>query len=330
MEFAMENVSTRPVQEQAVQERMVQEQGEAPLIVRSAVAGPIGELSFLRRSLLFAELAMIAYNDEAEATRAARLVGFSDVTFHDRDGSQAYRFRNQHDCVIACRGTEPNEWNDVRADANVRTVLAETTGKVHRGFKAEVDDLWPMIETALIDNDAPLYFCGHSLGGAMATICAGRCYLSHINSNPRELFTYGSPRVGDKRYINYVQLDHYRYVNNNDIVTRVPPAFLGYRHCGSEVYLDRHGNIQKLGLIMKRRDRWRGFFRSLWKGKIDHFADHSVHRYIAAIWRAVQEEDVAIRAGRPAARPEDLADVTATPLIDRTGAADPQQRGVPG
>ncbi len=159
--------------------------------------------------------------------------------------------------------------------------LAETTGKVHRGFKAEVDDLWPMLETALMDNDLPLYFCGHSLGGAMSTICAGRCYLSHINSNPRELFTYGSPRVGDKRYINYVKLDHYRYVNNNDIVARVPPAFMGYRHCGSEVYVNRHGEIQKLGLIMKRRDRWRGFFRGLWKAKDRPFCrpfDSSLHR----------------------------------------------------
>ena len=317
----MENVSTR----------MIQDHGEVPLAVRSELAGPISQLSFLRRSLLFAELAMIAYNDEAEATKAARQVGFDDVTFHDRDGSQAYRFRNQHDCVIACRGTEPNDWNDVRADANARTVLAETTGKVHRGFKTEVDDLWPMLETALMDNDLPLYFCGHSLGGAMSTICAGRCYLSHINSNPRELFTYGSPRVGDKRYINYVKLDHYRYVNNNDIVARVPPAFMGYRHCGSEVYVNRHGDIQKLGLIMKRRDRWRGFFRGLWKAKIDHFTDHSIHRYIEAIWRAVEQEEVALRAGRPAARPEDLADVPPQPLTgDRSATSRAQHLGVPG
>jgi triacylglycerol lipase len=192
--------------------------------------------------------------------------------------------------VIACRGTEPNEWNDIQADANATSVLAETAGKVHRGFKREVDDLWPMLETALMGNDQPLWFCGHSLGGAMATICAGRCFLSHIESMPEQLFTYGSPRVGNRRYINYVKLDHYRYVNNNDIVTRVPPAWFGYRHCGSEVYMNRDGKIGRISYVNKRRDRWKGFLRGLKRWKIDHFADHSIHHYINAILAAVEQE----------------------------------------
>ena len=281
----------------SVDQNVVRQAGEVPLVIRSDVKSPIDELSFLRRSLLFAELSMISYNDEEEAKLAAAIAGFDDVAFFDRDGSQAYRFRNQHDCVIACRGTEPTEWNDIKADANATSVLSETVGRVHRGFKKEVDDLWPMIETALLDNSHPLYFCGHSLGGAMATICSGRCYLSHIPSNPVELFTYGSPRVGDKRYINHVKLDHYRFVNNNDIVPRVPPRLFGYRHCGAEVYLDRDGQIRKLGLVSKRRDKWRGFIRSLKRWKIDHFVDHSIHRYIEALVEAVSVEDEVLDSG---------------------------------
>lgn len=287
----------------------VQDPGEVPLVVHSDVRGPIRELSFLRRALLFAELSMISYNDEAEATVAASMAGFPDVTFYDRDGSQAFRFRNEHDCVIACRGTEPNEWNDIKADANAAAVLGETAGKVHRGFKREVDDLWPMLETALITNTQPLWFCGHSLGGAMATICAGRCFLSHINSNPEQLFTFGSPRVGNKAYINFVRLEHFRFVNNNDIVTRVPPVWFGYTHAGREVYFDRFGEIAKLGLIMKRRDRWRGFFGAITKWKIDHFADHSVHRYINCVLRALRADEKQQQAGHPPACVDDLADL---------------------
>ncbi|MCO8123915.1 lipase family protein [Stieleria sp. TO1_6] len=276
---------------------VVHDPGEVPLVIHSAVTGPIAELSFIRRSLLFAELSMISYNDQAEATKAAVIAGFPDVTMFDRDGSQAYRFRNQHDCVIAFRGTEPNEWNDIRADANARSVIAETVGRVHSGFKQEVDDLWPMVETALLDNSHELYFCGHSLGGAMATIAAGRCFLSHIPSEPAALFTYGSPRVGDNRYINHVKLSHYRFVNNNDIVTRVPPSLLGYRHSGAEVYFDRNGRIRKLGIISKRRDKWRGFLRGLKRWKIDHFSDHSIHRYIESLLIAIGDEEERIKSG---------------------------------
>ena len=96
----------------------VQDPGEAPLVLHSKLEGPIRDLTFLQRSLLFAELAMITYNDEDEARRASEIIGLPDVTFYDRDGSQAFRFRNDHDCVIGCRGTEPNEWNDIQADAN--------------------------------------------------------------------------------------------------------------------------------------------------------------------------------------------------------------------
>ncbi len=290
-----------------MQPRYVQDVGERKLVVYSDVRGPIGDLTFLQRALLFAELSMIAYNDENEATRAAELIGFPDVTFYDHDGSQAYRFRNDNDCVIACRGTEPNEWNDIRADVNATAVIAETIGKVHGGFKREVDDLWPMLETALSTNDIPLYFCGHSLGGAMATICAGRCLMSYIKSNPKQLFTFGSPRVGCKNYIGYVKLDYFRFVNNNDVVTRVPPTWMGYQHAGKEVYFNRDGVIKEYGYLMKRRDRWKGFFKGLRQRNVDHFSDHSIHNYCQHLVKAVTAEIESMSKGERAQSGNELA-----------------------
>jgi triacylglycerol lipase len=123
----------------------------------------------------------------------------------------------------------------------------------------------------------------------MATICAGRCFLSEIDSLPYALFTYGSPRVGDRRFVNFVELNHTRWVNNNDIVTRVPLAWMGYRHSGQELYLDRHGKIRDLTGFQRFRDRVRGFLAGLLRFKIDHFADHSMDRYIEYIRGAVDE-----------------------------------------
>ncbi len=137
----------------------------------------------------------------------------------------------------------------------------------------------------------------------MATICAGRCFLSHIKSNPKELYSFGSPRVGNKRYVNFVRLTHYRFVNNNDIVTRVPPSWMGYRHNGTEIYLDHAGKIRKLGRVGKRRDRLTGFLKSLKRWRIDHFDDHSIHRYIAAIAAALAEESAGTQPPRGADGP---------------------------
>lgn len=271
--------------------QIIQDVGEKPLVLHSQARVPIASLSFLEQALLFAELAMISYNDHEETQRAAAAIGFPEATLFDRDGSQAFRFRNDHDCVLAFRGTEPHEWNDIKADVNVGTVIAGTVGKVHRGFNAEVDDLWPMLEEALVANTQPLWFSGHSLGGAMATICAARCFRSTIPSNPEALFTFGAPRVGDKAYAHHVQLRHFRFVNNNDLVTRLPPRWLGYWHAGEEVYFNRNDRIQKISGLRRSRDRMRGAIRGLMRWKIDALSDHQIHRYIECLLNEIAYSD---------------------------------------
>jgi len=272
--------------------------------IATSLDGPVESLSMLRRSLLFAELANLSYLSRAEAGQRAYRMGFPEIRFYDRDGAQAYIFANHDDAVITCRGTEPRDWNDVRADLDLGAVAAETAGRVHRGFKREVDDLWPRLEQALVTNRRTLWFAGHSLGGAMAAICAGRCMLSSIGSNPRALYTFGCPRIGTRRYVNYVQFEAYRWVNNNDIVARLPPPWLGYRHKGQEIYINAYGKIRRLTAWQRVKDRWRGFVRGLREGRFDHFADHSIGRYIEHIRNAVEEEAgiIALR-DMPTARP---------------------------
>src|SRR3990172_1451138 len=101
--------------------------------LHSSLDGPIESLGFLRRSLLLAELSQICYLSRAEAGRLAFRIGFPEIRFYDRDGAQAYIFGNDDDAVVVCRGTEPHDWNDIRADLDLSTVMAETVGRVHRG-----------------------------------------------------------------------------------------------------------------------------------------------------------------------------------------------------
>ena len=248
--------------------------------VVSHLDGPILDLKRLERSLLFAEMSMLSYLHDDEAQPVLLSVGFTDIKYIDRDGAQAYELMNEHDVVVVCRGTEPNEWNDIKADANAFTDLAETVGRVHRGFKREVDDIWPILEETLRDETRNVWFAGHSLGGAMAQICAGRCQLSEIAAVPREVYTFGRPRVGTKRYIQNADVRHIRWVNNNDIVTRVPPRWLRYRHNGFKMYLDRNGELKRLSAAQRGKDRWAGFWSGLKQRKFDHFSDHAIAAYV--------------------------------------------------
>ena len=265
------------------------------LKLHSQLTGPISELTELRKSLLFAELSNVCYYDTESTKRTLEALNITDIEFFDRDGAQAYRFETDTDCIIACRGTEPHDINDVKADVDAVMAVVETVGRVHRGFNTETDDLWPRIEKSIdVDRvrEKPVWFCGHSLGGAMATVCAGRCFQSEQIANPEGLFTYGSPRVGDKQFIQFVRdIQHVRWVNNNDIVPRLPPRLLGFRHHGREMYLDRKGRLRRLQAGAKFLDRLRGTGAALLKFKIDPLSDHIIDTYIAAIARIVEQSE---------------------------------------
>ena len=245
----------------------------------------ISQIDFKDRSLLFAKLSSIAYNDNIkEVKKQVKSLGFTTVEFYDRDGAQAYRFMNKEDLVIACRGTEPTCMNDIKADLNAVPVVAETVSRVHQGFKAEVDELWPMVCDDIVrtqNRDKKVWFCGHSLGAAMATIMASRCFHYASVPDPQELYTYGSPRVGWPTYVKSLGMTHHRWVNNNDIVARVPLAIMGYRHHGEEHYMNAWGNVRKPTGWQRFKDRMRGMWMGIKAGSIDNFSDHGMNFYIA-------------------------------------------------
>jgi len=241
-------------------------------------------MTFHERSLLFARLASIAYSDDVEQVKKdVRKLGFTTVEFYDKAGAQAYRFMNKVDLVIACRGTQPTEFNDIKADLKATPVVAETVSRVHRGFKAEVDELWPMISEDLArktNRDKNVWFCGHSLGAAMTTIMASRCNCDVDMPDIHEVYTYGSPRVGWRGYCKSLNVTHHRWVNNNDIVTTVPLKIMGYVHHGTEHYMNAYGLERKLTSWQRAKDKWRGIWMGLKQGKIDSFGDHSMTEYI--------------------------------------------------
>tara|TARA_B100002019_G_scaffold276744_1_gene275867 strand:+ start:7196 stop:7954 length:759 start_codon:yes stop_codon:yes gene_type:complete len=244
----------------------------------------ITEMTFMERSLLFAKLASISYSDDVEyVKKVVRKLGFTTVEFYNKDGAQAYRFMMKDDIVIACRGTQPTEFNDIKADLKAAPVMAETVGRVHRGFKAEVDELWPMVKEDLerVGKSRKAWFTGHSLGAAMTTIMASRCEDDPDMPNIEEVYTYGSPRVGWRKFVNSLCCKHHRWVNNNDIVTRVPLAVMGYKHDGKEHYMNAYGEERNLTFWQRAKDRWRGMWMGIKQGKVDNFGDHSMTEYIA-------------------------------------------------
>ena len=136
----------------------------------------ISELSHKEKRVLFAKLSGIAYDDIKDARLSAKRLGFTKTVLIDIEGAQTYVFSSKYDVAIACRGTEPSEMNDVYADLEIFKADSVTGNKIHQGFKEEVDKVYSDVESLLdrISKNKSIWACGHSLGGAMATILAQR------------------------------------------------------------------------------------------------------------------------------------------------------------
>ena len=241
-------------------------------------------------ALEFANLSNLAYQEEKAFKKSASAMGYKNIKFFNNDGAQAYGMAKDDYVVLAFRGTEPTQFNDIKADLNALPTRAETVSFVHKGFKDEVDKIWPTLHED-IEREADtrtLWFCGHSLGAAMATIMASRCLHNEELNDPVELHTYGSPRVGWRKYVNSLGVTHHRWVNNNDIVTGVPLWIMGYVHHGEKHYINAYGNVRNPSGWQLFKDRLRGMWMGIKKKRIDNFSDHNISDYIKHIdgWKS--------------------------------------------
>jgi triacylglycerol lipase len=152
--------------------------------------------------------------------------------------------------VIAFRGSEVTE--DYLQDAKFEfTELVWSRGeapvKVHRGFLEDFEALNVQLVVALKTIFAkrgpqPLFLTGHSLGAAIATLCA--LEFARQKFAIYGVYTFGGPRVGNAAFAeiyadNPALLGKYtfRVVNENDLVPRMPPWINGYRHVGQNIFL---------------------------------------------------------------------------------------------
>lgn len=259
-------------------------------VFKSSIKGPISDTTVIQRGLLFAETAMISFLAEEQFQSAASKIGFSLKNSYSSHHGLAYLLETDSDLILLFRGLSEHDWDELeeqeqRQEENKdAAIFAETVGKVHHCFKEDTDQLWPKIESDLEQNQKPLWFVGHSLGAAFAIICANRCLLSYIRTEPAEVHTFGAPRVGTKKYVRHVDLKHFRWVNNNDFVTRVPAAWLGYRHCGQEMYIDYQGKLRNPGYWERAYNNLLCFLKSKIKGKRYREEDHSIAQYVKRLF----------------------------------------------
>lgn len=194
--------------------------------------------------------------------------------------------------IVAFRGTR--EPRDYLTDARFLfkhpwPVVGHENAKVHRGF---LEGYFAVSETihARVHGAKRIIITGHSLGGALATLCA----LDLVDNGLPvwNAITFGSPRVGNGAFRDYydehLHGETLRVVAQGDPVTVMPPWFNGYRHVGREVYLQNNGDVKvEPGLIGKAIPVAQSIYHDLRETEatksLVFFGPHSLRNYAQLI-----------------------------------------------
>lgn len=196
-------------------------------------------------ALWLAELSRLVYRHDAEEDSPVPQP--TRTSYLEKAGMRQRRFFNDYDtdtqamlvepqsaaafAILVFRGTEQHP-RDYLTDLEIgKLSLSGDKKEIHEGFEEALNSVWGKISVELSRLTCPVFYTGHSLGGALATLAAARIA-------PKALYTFGSPRVGNAAFAAPLDnLPHYRVVDDQDIVPTVPPEALGFRHVGAELKL---------------------------------------------------------------------------------------------
>lgn len=255
----------------------------------------------------FAELADLVYEvPSVIRPRLAKLGLGYDYEFeffaNPRKTAEGFALAAGDDIILCFRGTEGTKVRDWLTDLDFwqsQLPLGGEVYEVHGGFWEALSGVWGHMVQWLEAKDAGnknIWICGHSLGGALASLALVRMVKKGWEGQVKGVYTYGCPRnVGQQlseRLNQTCKGKIFRFVNDEDIVPTVPPDFesiepLDFSHFGTLVQFDADGDMH-IGNIDRWNDKKNGIgrFASLLVQKVLDFADlaekvtdHSMKNY---------------------------------------------------
>lgn len=183
-------------------------------------------------------LAALAYKDIQPINLDEPLLAVDNIT----SGVQYFLRRTGDTLTISFRGSNEDEDWKTNLNFHKKTVPYGNHGspiRVHRGFLEAYKSrgVRDRLHRVMTPDIRQVRITGHSYGAALAVLCAVDLEYNFADRD-YEVFLFGCPRVGNgafARSYNKRLFKTLRVENGNDIVTKVPFAFMGFRHVGARV-----------------------------------------------------------------------------------------------
>ena len=254
-----------------------------------------------RNAWWLADAALLAYWDSDVALPRFKAAGMN-AEFLEAGALQCYLAWTSQFVIVAFRGTEADEWGDVLDDVLFKMEPWDRPDThVHGGCKAALERVWETLAARLAPLAASrtVWFAGHSLGGALATLAGDRF------ASTAGICTIGSPRVGDgpfaRGFDRRFGARALRYVNDADVVTHLPPPGpiplpLVFKHVGGLRHIAPDGGISTrppriahffpdlIGDSLHLMEVMQGVEQGVLRHAPDFLQDHMPRAYTVDIW----------------------------------------------
>jgi triacylglycerol lipase len=203
---------------------------------------------------ILAQASAMAYREPAKCAKWAAVSGFTGpFDVFDNADTQGFVAESADAIIVAFRGTQPNRPMDWFVDFRAtRGAWDHNVGHVHDGFYSALRKVWgvtlangEVLPRRLLNRgNKTIWITGHSLGGALAELCAAQALF--VSKIPVQgVYTFGQPRVGNNDFADAVNAKLgsgiFRFVNDRDIVPRVPLFSMGFCHYGGQHSFDPAG-----------------------------------------------------------------------------------------
>lgn len=153
-----------------------------------------------------------------------------------------------------------------------------TGGSVSDGFADSWSSIRSNVVSAITPSIKEVWFVGHSLGGAVATLAAADIKHSYPDIKV-VIYTYASPRVGDQDFVNGYQnlgIITNRIQNYWDLIPRLPLEGWGYVHVSPLILLSSNGDSATCIYDATPPDNYL-------KDPFDWVYEHSLDRYLGLL-----------------------------------------------
>ncbi|MHA2362538.1 MAG: lipase family protein [Candidatus Hodarchaeales archaeon] len=220
----------------------------------------------LKDAALLINLSVEAYQNEGNINIEQYGLKLHKFIENTKTDTQCFIANDESRIIIVFRGA--TDLHDYYTDAKVlqvkyppvkrRFFFFFRVPRVHKGFhnayQSVKQEILAEIQSLMKTKKHEIFITGHSLGAALAVLCA--VDIENVLNQPIMLYNFGCPIIGNKHFVKNFKkrnITSYRVVNDEDIVAKI--WLPGYHHVPQLVFIDGKKRIKmKLSKLDKVKE----------------------------------------------------------------------------